>query len=274
MVCATPTRRDRAAARDPGLERLPAHIRLLASENPLGFEAGDANLYRYVGNNPTNATDPSGLIPAYVPFIKYGEPRPKNWNAKEDWAIVGTGTDVRRDRRDKVNREMPTNVIGGDRVIAPYLQFRHTGGFQDAFRVLPIRTDQVRNGEIGWIVPIYAGRTLYFNKGGNYLGGSGAYPVRGGETVVELKEGMGLIFWTPGDFPPEGVPREFINDEGGPFIRTISPAEAREYKPKPYEVLIIVPALPNPKPNESARMGSGENSGLLPPVPWTDEDSY
>ncbi len=30
--------------------------------DPLGFEAGDKNLYRYVGNSPTNYTDPSGLI--------------------------------------------------------------------------------------------------------------------------------------------------------------------------------------------------------------------
>lgn len=29
-------------------------------EDPLGFEAGDANFYRYVGNNPTNAVDPHG----------------------------------------------------------------------------------------------------------------------------------------------------------------------------------------------------------------------
>ncbi len=28
---------------------------------PLAFKAGDANLYRYAGNSPTNATDPSGL---------------------------------------------------------------------------------------------------------------------------------------------------------------------------------------------------------------------
>lgn len=28
----------------------------------MGFAAGDTNLYRYVGNNPTNLTDPSGLI--------------------------------------------------------------------------------------------------------------------------------------------------------------------------------------------------------------------
>jgi RHS repeat-associated protein len=34
------------------------------SEDPSGFSAGDANLYRYVGNNPLNRTDPSGLAGA------------------------------------------------------------------------------------------------------------------------------------------------------------------------------------------------------------------
>lgn len=34
------------------------------SEDPIGFEGGDANLERYVGNNPTNATDPTGLFAA------------------------------------------------------------------------------------------------------------------------------------------------------------------------------------------------------------------
>jgi hypothetical protein len=32
------------------------------SEDPIGFTAADPNLYRYNGNNPTNATDPSGLL--------------------------------------------------------------------------------------------------------------------------------------------------------------------------------------------------------------------
>jgi hypothetical protein len=31
------------------------------SEDPLGFAAGDANLTRYVGNSPTNFTDPTGM---------------------------------------------------------------------------------------------------------------------------------------------------------------------------------------------------------------------
>ncbi|MEP0347102.1 RHS repeat-associated core domain-containing protein [Rhodopirellula bahusiensis] len=40
---------------DPGTGRF-------LSNDPMGFAAGDANLYRYVGNGPTNATDPSGLM--------------------------------------------------------------------------------------------------------------------------------------------------------------------------------------------------------------------
>jgi hypothetical protein len=32
-------------------------------EDPDSFAAGDADLYRYCGNDPTNATDPSGLCP-------------------------------------------------------------------------------------------------------------------------------------------------------------------------------------------------------------------
>jgi RHS repeat-associated protein len=31
------------------------------SQDPLGFDAGDSNLYRYVNNGPASATDPSGL---------------------------------------------------------------------------------------------------------------------------------------------------------------------------------------------------------------------
>lgn len=36
--------------------------KLFADLEPLGYEAGDTNLYRYVKNSPTNATDPTGLV--------------------------------------------------------------------------------------------------------------------------------------------------------------------------------------------------------------------
>jgi RHS repeat-associated protein len=42
--------------------------------DPVGFEAGDKNLYCFVGNQPTQATDPTGLAPqiviALLPCIK------------------------------------------------------------------------------------------------------------------------------------------------------------------------------------------------------------
>jgi hypothetical protein len=41
---------------DPGIGRW-------LGQDPLGFDAGDPNLYRYSGNAPTNAVDPSGMYP-------------------------------------------------------------------------------------------------------------------------------------------------------------------------------------------------------------------
>ncbi len=38
-----------------------AYNRVLISEDPIGFEGGDVNLFRYVGNNPVNWIDPIGL---------------------------------------------------------------------------------------------------------------------------------------------------------------------------------------------------------------------
>ena len=34
------------------------------SQDPIGFDAGDGNLYRYVGNEPTIMVDPSGMMDA------------------------------------------------------------------------------------------------------------------------------------------------------------------------------------------------------------------
>lgn len=39
------------------------------SQDPLGFDAGDYNLYRYVLNNPTNLTDPTGELPVIIAML-------------------------------------------------------------------------------------------------------------------------------------------------------------------------------------------------------------
>jgi hypothetical protein len=48
------------------------------STDPISFKSGDANLYRFVRNAPSNLTDPSGLLPEY----------PKNPPSNEKAAYV------------------------------------------------------------------------------------------------------------------------------------------------------------------------------------------
>ena len=72
MLLEPPTRRGSRASRDDAAapRRSPyAHrqryydptVGRFLTQDPEEFEAGDPNLYRYVGNSPLNATDPSGL---------------------------------------------------------------------------------------------------------------------------------------------------------------------------------------------------------------------
>jgi RHS repeat-associated protein len=42
------------------------------SQDPIGFDAGDSNLYRYVKNEPTTFTDPSGALPCFPGFFLPG----------------------------------------------------------------------------------------------------------------------------------------------------------------------------------------------------------
>ena len=51
----------RARYYDPGMGQF-------LSEDPIGFSAGDANLYRYVQNSPTNKVDPTGCYDEDVHF--------------------------------------------------------------------------------------------------------------------------------------------------------------------------------------------------------------
>ena len=47
--------------------RLAMYAPILARlAEPLGFEANDTNLFRYVGNAPTNGVDPTGLEKEYI----------------------------------------------------------------------------------------------------------------------------------------------------------------------------------------------------------------
>ena len=67
------------------------------SQDPIGFSAGDPNLYRYVGNAPGDATDPEGLLPLNewrLDISGHGGPHIQNgnqrWCAKTLKPLPGT----------------------------------------------------------------------------------------------------------------------------------------------------------------------------------------
>jgi RHS repeat-associated protein len=69
-------------------------------QDPLGFKAGEANLYRYVGNNPGNFTDPYGLqtyrkygggeVEKTLAFLWIGVERSKTAAALAERAVLAT----------------------------------------------------------------------------------------------------------------------------------------------------------------------------------------
>ncbi len=69
---------DRARYYDEALGRF-------MGQDPAGFGAGDTDLYRYVGNDPTNDADPSGLL-AVTLFVKEGK------KGRRSFPVTATGT--------------------------------------------------------------------------------------------------------------------------------------------------------------------------------------
>jgi len=59
------------------------------SEDPSGLTV-DADPYRYVGNDPTNGTDPSGLVDAEGMLATGGYVRPP---FSTGWVTIGSGFD-------------------------------------------------------------------------------------------------------------------------------------------------------------------------------------
>jgi hypothetical protein len=95
---------------------------------PLGFEAGDANLYRYVKNSPTDLIDPTGLTPELVRI-------PGRNGAPDVVALQATQQDIERREpfvNDLVDRFFDGRATQEDR--DNYQRWQQTG--TDAERAL------------------------------------------------------------------------------------------------------------------------------------------
>jgi RHS repeat-associated protein len=107
------------------------------SEDPLGFAAGDINLFRYTGNDPVNRTDPTGLVtsdsdkedddiqpgaPATSYTNGWGEYRPTGSNIPRSATATSNGNGLDISFHDAVNGTHELGSFGfvnGDLVSAP-----------------------------------------------------------------------------------------------------------------------------------------------------------
>ena len=77
------------------------------SQDPIGFAAGDANLYRYVGNEPTLYVDPSGLQ-----GHPGSNPRPKPKPKVDEAETIDFDELERRSLENLAPRGRPHGVVG------------------------------------------------------------------------------------------------------------------------------------------------------------------
>ncbi len=94
-------------------------------EDPIGFEGGDKNLYRYVKNDPTNVTDPSGLA-ARIGRIESAFPVDSSDIRVCIGSVINNPNFLPYDR----GPEPPPNFVG------EYNDLKRTGNFKHPFWVV------------------------------------------------------------------------------------------------------------------------------------------
>jgi RHS repeat-associated protein len=101
-----------------------AAVGRFVSVDPMGFGAGDTNLYRYVGNNSTNATDPSGMWSLQ-----------KAWNgAQQAWNNGVRNVQQTFNNTTQTVQDLAYNgLVSADRFVAGLGSFA-TGGNSDRWR--------------------------------------------------------------------------------------------------------------------------------------------
>lgn len=108
----------RTALQDNRARYCSPEMRRWLSQDPLGFAAGDSNLYRYVRNSPENHVDPSGLEPyakvysIYFVDVASGQKLDREALAKSAGKMIKVVSEYAYGARGKVTAEKGAKAYG------------------------------------------------------------------------------------------------------------------------------------------------------------------
>jgi RHS repeat-associated protein len=141
------------------------------SRDPIGFAGGDANLYRYVGNNPLALTDPSGEILPVLALLAVGGLAGANLWIWGNNAIVAD--DLLNDRPINLNNTPYTLRYAQGLVMSTTVGAGTAAGTPILASVLPGSVSMMGGIGISGYCALREGRTAVTNiNAGNYFQGA------------------------------------------------------------------------------------------------------
>ena len=179
--------------------------------DPSGFTAGDVNLFRYAGDNPTNATDPSGLIGIFCDGA--GQPKGSGTiidtianSYKEEHYIyqfplmdnsvlpqvkdASDKVEKAIDKAKKAGRTEPVDIFGWSR-----------GGIAALLLMRRLKNLNVKIRFLGLIDPVFSGLPLkeirYLYPGEEKMTDRDLLKLPDQEAVITDNVEDGFVAWTP-----------------------------------------------------------------------------
>jgi RHS repeat-associated protein len=226
------------------------------SQDPLGFDAGDSNLYRYVNDSPTNQIDSQGLFPqlriepqAVAAKGNFGAfAWPINWRLTEPagkdggYILQHIRVKLSIDYTGEPSSLMEDRIVSKDyweawRVEPGAVTVATRKGdisveVRDAYKQMGVQVPVIRNGADDWYY-------LPWGKGKDGKESSGSVKVKGEAWYFAMKQGIHRrIVWIPWPTDPRVIPGSVVGACGSPFgsgplagLFTIVAGNAPYYRP-------------------------------------------
>jgi hypothetical protein len=152
------------------------------TNDPIGFQAGDVNLYRFVAGQPTNATDPTGLFLTFLkPEVKVVPSQPPMVapNGYVFWAV-------------NFEVKQPADAVNGGFIIQRLTVKGHDGELVDYWEAFPVDPGKTTPNKTKMRKKEEAIFQTFYKRFDGY------YPIKGKALAEYLQTPANDFFWVTG----------------------------------------------------------------------------